>query len=335
MKRILTFVALIGMVVAAYAQQRALVTLSHNGELSFFTHNSALENALDSAVNGDIIYLSEGDFTSNSSSITIKKRVSIVGCGFKSRILADLTIDMRDNPDSYMDAPLFDGVRMQELIFYNGVGDDASINRNNLKEVTISKSWIRELENGGIAGNNFNVDRCYIEHADFDDADNNNTFVQNSKIGAIKSYNYGEVNIQVKNCNIGSTYGCPRVVISSIIGGTDYDGHSGAFLISGKHIIYNSLFPSKALVDRTEITAYNCYFDAQEGGVLNENLEATMDLKEKGYLGEDGTVIGIYGGDFPFSETPSVPTVDSSKSSVTYDAENNKLNVTITVSPSN
>lgn len=326
MKRIFTLIAMVGMTAVAYSHL-PLVTLSHNGELSFFTNLSAFESALDSAKNGDTIYLSEGDFTSKSSTITIDKRVSIVGCGYKSWILPDLVIAMGLNPDSYMDAPLFDGVRLGYLEFHSN-----NQTRENLKEVTISKSWIRELKNGGYAGNEFRVDRCYIEIAHFDGSGGNNTYVQNSKIGEMGT---GGVDIQVHNCNIGSTLYCPRVVISSIINATS--GSSGVMATTGSvdYIIQNSLFPSNTLVDDGSFNIYDCYFDAQEGGVLNENLEATMDLQEKGYLGIDGTVVGIYGGEFPFSELPSVPTVDSAKSSVTYDAENNKLNVTITVSPSN
>ena len=66
---------------------------------------------------------------------------------------------------------------------------------------------------------------------------------------------------------------------------------------------------------------------------MDDNLECTLDLVSLGYLDENGTQVGVYGGDFPFSETPSVPTVDSAKSSVVYDSEANQLKVTISVAP--
>lgn len=72
MKRIFTLIAVLGIVVTAMAQ-RPLVTLSHNGELSFFTSLSAFTEAIDSAQNGDIIYLSEGNFAVTNGSLTLKK----------------------------------------------------------------------------------------------------------------------------------------------------------------------------------------------------------------------------------------------------------------------
>ena len=324
MKRLLTLMAVVFGLVFVAAAQRPLVTLSHNGELSFFSNLSALQSALDSAQNGDIIYLSEGQFTSNSGDITIKKRVSIIGCGYKSHIIANLTVNMRGNPDSYMDAPLFDGVRMEKLTFDANTSYESKVN---LQEVEIRKCRIRELVNGGHAGNDFRLDRCLIESADFTGAYYNNTYVNNCKIRKIISD--GGYAIQIDHCTIGSAYYCPRVVMNSIIAGT-YDGSilSG----SGTHTIYNSLFPSTELVNNSSyFVVDNCYFEDPEGGLLDDDLNCNINLTLKGYLGDDGTIVGAYGGEFPFSETPSVPTVDSDNSSVEYDADANKLKVTITV----
>lgn len=319
MKRIFTLIAVISVFLGAMAQ-RPLVTLSHNGELTFFSNLSALEEAINAAEDGDIIYLSEGKFTSASSSITIDKLISIVGCGYKSHILPDIELSV--NAKTPTDLTWFDGVRLQRLSFsYGGICQDCIY-------ATIKKTWIRELIEGGHAGITNLYDRCLIESADFGGASSNETYIQNSKIGVI--HNDNGYAIQVINCNINQAYYCPRTVISSIIDGNG-DSNLGT---SGTHTIYNSLLPS-SLVDSSYIFTYDCYLDEPAGdtGLLDENLEATVDLMEKGYLGEDGTVVGVYGGEFPYSVYPSVPTVDSANSSVVYDADNNKLNVTITVSP--
>ena len=321
MKRLLTLMAVVFGLVFVAAAQRPLVTLSHNGELSFFSNLSALQSALDSAQNGDIIYLSEGQFTSNSGDITINKRVSIIGCGYKSHIIANLTVNMRDNPDSYMDAPLFDGVRMEKLSFNNGGNS-----RINLQEVEIRKCRIRELDNGGHAGKDFRLDRCLIESAEFYGSSSNNTYVNNCKIRKIIG-NYGYA-IQIDHCTIGSVVHCPRVVMNSIIAGSN-SGNTMAS--SGTHTIYHSLFTSTELVNNSDFVVDNCYFEDPEGGLLDDDLNCNINLTLKGYLGDDGTIVGAYGGEFPFSETPSVPTVDSANSSVEYDADANKLKVTITV----
>ena len=328
MKRLLTLMAVVFGLVFVAAAQRPLVTLSHNGELSFFSNLSALQSALDSAQNGDIIYLSEGQFTSNSGDITIQKRVSIIGCGYKSHIIANLTVTMRGNPDSYMDAPLFDGVRMEKLSFEANTTDESKIN---LQEVEIRKCRIRELVNGGHAGNDFRLDRCLIESADFSGARFNNTYVSNCKIRKMVDGSTGY--IQISNCTIESTHTCPRVVMNSIIAGTTATNYGGAMATTGgTSTIYNSLFPSTELVNNnSSFVVDNCYFEDPEGGLLDDDLNCNINLTLKGYLGDDGTIVGADGGEFPFSLTPSVPTVDSDNSSVEYDADANKLKVTITV----
>lgn len=328
MKRILALVAVLGVLFTAVAQ-RSLVTLSHNGELSFFSNLSALEDALEAAENGDTLYLSEGKFNASVNEITIKKRLSIVGSGYKSHILPNIVIDMTDNTDGYMEAPLFDGVRIQDLTF-----KDDSESRNNLNEVVISRCKIRNLYNGGYAGWNFNVDKCFIEYANFEGALNNITYIENSKIIGIGYYSsdqYGGIPyITVINCNISYSTFCPRKVWSSII-------RSGESVGSGlstptatiKSEIYNSLLGISPTDN--DVYIYECYIDS--AFTFDENLEPDIDLAGNGYLGEDGTVVGVYGGESPFSENPSVPTVDSANSSVEYDAETNKLKVTIAVTP--
>ena len=61
------------------------------------------------------------------------------------------------------------------------------------------------------------------------------------------------------------------------------------------------------------------------------NDTSTSNLQSNGYLGTDGTVVGIYGGETPYTLVPSVPKVTSSD--LQLDNEKKQLNVTLTVSP--
>ena len=56
-------------------------------------------------------------------------------------------------------------------------------------------------------------------------------------------------------------------------------------------------------------------------------------LKENGYLGNDGTVVGQLGGtrNTPFTLVPTVPRV--TESSLKVDPQKKELNVTVTVTP--
>ncbi|MDE5876381.1 MAG: hypothetical protein K2H47_02670 [Muribaculaceae bacterium] len=334
MKRFTTLIALLSVMLTAMAQ-RPLVTLSHNGELSFFSNLSAFEEALDSAQNGDIIYLSEGKFAATSNYINIDKRLSIIGCGYKSHVLPEIDIDMSKNPNSYMEAPLFDGVRLSSVWF-----SPDTVSRNNLKEAEIRKTWIEDLHNIGYGGNNVRIDKCLIERAYFSGADiiGNITVIQNSKIYQIPRYYDNNLNlvnpiydVTVINCNIKATYYCPGTTISSILEDNIWDSYIHYYGSGANHKLYNSLFPKTNI--STVLDFHDCYFYSEGNTLFNDDLETTINLVENGYLGDDGKEVGVYGGEFPFSENPSVPTVDSANSKVEYDAENNKLNVTISVTP--
>lgn len=314
MKRFFTMIVAACAFLAASAQY-PMVTLSHNGELSFFTNQTAFETALGAAENGDILYLSEGDFIVKNGSYAIKKRVSIVGTGYRSHILGNLTIDMYNNPNSWMAAPLFDGVRLNKLSFSGSAGAS-----NNLGESEIRRCRIGILNNGGLAGTEVTFDGCYIESADFQGS--NNVILKNSKFKT-DGFSSG---ITAINCNIlcNDSY-IPKNLISCILQNIKSSSPSA----NGSTAI-NSLFNFTST--SSNFNSYDCYYLAENGqNLLDDNLECLLDLTEAGYLGQDGTVVGIHGGENPFSENPSVPTVDSAKSSVEYDAAGNKLKVSITV----
>lgn len=298
----------------AASAQHPMVTLSHNGELKFFSNLTALNAAVDSAQNGDVLYLSEGEFVIDGGALTLKKRLSIVGNGYGSHILGNIMIEMGDNANAYMDAPLFDGVRLYKLSFYN-----TSSSQANLKESEIRRCWIRELVNGACGGKDVTFDKCYIETADFNGV--GSVLVKNSKVGNVTcAYNTTAINSHIYNLGY-----YPLTTISCII----HTGNQPSVYGSSCTII-NSLLdftpPSSG------VYTHDCYIYSDETQpLLDENLECPLNLTESGYLGSDGTVVGIYGGDDPFSVNPSVPSVDTANSSVEYDAEGNKLKVSITV----
>lgn len=331
MKRFFTMIVAVCAFFAASAQ-RPLVTLSHEGNLSFFSTLSAFEDAVESASDGDIIYLSEGQFTTMADTVTINKRLSIQGCGYKSRVMCHLMMDMRNTTADELDIPLFDGVRLRNLTFA-----DDSISRNKTHNAEIRKCYIEEVIWSGYAAKNMIFDRCWIKSFRGDGASKSNVTLQNSKIEVFPHYknggyinDYGVSYLTVINCNIRKLYYLPKVTISSILGELST---SDIYYFWGenstKPALYNTLtfrsLPDSAISE-------GCYIN--QDFTLKDNCEVDEDiLKTNNWIGQDGTVVGVYGGEFPFTENPSIPTVDSANSSVEYDAESNKLNVTITVLP--
>ena len=98
----------------------------------------------------------------------------------------------------------------------------------------------------------------------------------------------------------------------------------------------NSFIDTRYISISTTSVAIDCYsFNSYSvNRIIDTNcipIWADEQLKTQGYLGTDGTVVGINGGDTPFTLVSSVPTVTSSE--LNLDLEERKLNVKLTVSP--
>ncbi len=75
-KRFLLTIGLIVLSMQAAIAQKAIAMLNHNDTVTIYSSNQ-LQNAIDKAVDGDIIYLSEGLF----SAFTVGKSITIMGAG--------------------------------------------------------------------------------------------------------------------------------------------------------------------------------------------------------------------------------------------------------------
>lgn len=315
MRRIITLIALLGMFVSATAQTNELVTLDHEGELTFYDGIYPLTRALEAAADGDKIYLSSGNFV-GPNSITIDKAVSIIGNGYDSRIIPSVNIKF-SVPKTYT-SPAFEGVHLTSLVAEqtDSVSPSIEIRTCKIDELRVMK--FRSVK----------VDRCYIGYYYNSDLYIcNDVMIKNSKINGFSGF---RVEI-VDNCNIefikaGKAY--PYCISSSIINSSFL--HCGYAVtmqncLIGRKDTFETLEPNKLLLE-------NCYILETDGDVLDDNLDCSLDLVTNGYLGTDGTQVGIYGGEWlPYTENPTTPTVDKAASSVTYDAENNQLKVNVKI----
>lgn len=314
MKRIISLIALIGLIVSAYAQTNTLVTLDHNGEQTFFDNVNGLSDAIKAAVDGDKIYLSSGNFVSPSK-ITMDKAVSIIGNGYDTHILPEIEFNFTE--DKTYAAPAFEGVFLEKL---SNIGNVNYIHA----EITLRACKIRSF-----VAHHFKtitIDRCYI--GVFDNQDNyscDQVNIMNSKIESFEGDNVEKMD----NCNIGkittSNYN-PKSLSSSIVNSAYLESSRDVFMV-------NCLIGKNTYTgDTGKLILDNCYRLEADAEVLDRNLECTIDLVQKGYLGTDGTQVGVYGGEWmPYTTVPTLPTVDKSASSVTYDAENNQLKVNIKI----
>lgn len=322
MKRIFTLIALIGMMATAYAQ-RPVATLSHEGKLTMFTSGQCFVEAHDAAVDGDTIYLSNGTFT-NLGLEVISKRVTFIGNGRRTHIAGELDVRISNNTEP-LTSSLFDGVYIEKLTLYGQISG-----------VEVKNSRIQTLyyPHTGYTRYDTKIDRCEIYNLIIEGSVNG-IEAYNSKIASISGeLVYGE-GIRLLNCNVSVPKKDFGGYCSSSNVWLEGDGdtlHSDA-LYDYCTICYD-YSNGNGIINNANIR--NCYDAPYQSGYpfdksMNYNHEI-YNLEDAGYLGIDGTRVGIYGGEwFPYTEEPSLPTVDKEKSTVEYDATENKLKVNITV----
>ena len=146
--------------------------------------------------------------------------------------------------------------------------------------------------------------------------------VINSKLHVVSANSGATSNTTFVNCEFNQLYtnNFAATIVNSII------YYSNGTINSS--VLLNTLLRSGNVSVGTSSVTQGCYYDTSSGF-------SNSKLQEKGYLGTDGTVVGIYGGSTPYSDakkfTPSTPKVTSSK--LNLDAEKKELNVNLTVSP--
>ena len=312
MKKTMISLAVLAIAGMATAEaQTAQIALQHKGNITMFG-SSQTQDALDQAEDGDTLFLNEGTFKSD---IYIRKKVSIIGSGENTILPGDVHVAI---PDSAM----LSSYLLDALYITGTVVVDSAVNGLKMR-----KCQLYAMTFNAKTDNSF-VERCYIKQ----NVNQNDNLVgvsfYNSKIGYIRGqiglnghydggYHNTHLRASYQNCIIG---------FSKVI----YSG--GDWPISFNASFNNCLSKSD---DYKTTTNQNCYTYTKNDGdadLLDSNIECSLptdSLKERGYIGTDGTVVGIYGGSIPYTLAPSMPRVTEHK--IVVDADKKKLNVTLKV----
>lgn len=309
MKRlVLSLFALVSATVS-FAQNSLLATLSHEGNVSTFYGASALRDAHNAAVHGDVITLSSGSF----NPVNITKAVTLRGAGMAvdsvhnilpTIISGDFTISL---PDS-----------VTQRFTLEGIYHNHTINYKNLNNAMFVKCRLNSID--------------YI----YNDARLKNATFTNCKIGN-KIYLYTGCSASCINSIIQNPCGANFDLKNCVIRFTSYSASSVTYSMLSNCIIYGAGNNSSSFPATT--TAYNCVevhnyasnntfknipnntnkyttcdvvFKTYTGAAIGEVEEETFELTETAkatYLGTDGKQVGIYGGMLPFDTTPSNPRI--------------------------
>lgn len=347
MKRFIFFALVLMVSIGATtvsAQSTVIATLSHEGSITTFYGASALGQALDAAVDGDIITLSPGTFRAAD----ISKSITLRGAGYvlNTETHTEPTVIIGDFTIRGTNGLTIEGINHDATMYYN----PAYINGLN----TINAKFIKCKFTSVSAYGNWNN---YLKDAQFINCKIKNFFYlkEGSNASLINcvvnspriEYSWGGANnsyFNFQNCVItglynnsnswsiwnSSFYNCiinVDIHTNNSLNGTNSgydnlcintDGHENFFkdILTSTNNSYETDF-TKVFKDYT--------------GTYSDDLtfELTDEAKQK-YKGTDGKEIGIYGGDMPFDPTPSNPQITklnvASKSTA-----NGKLSVDITV----
>lgn len=314
---------------STFAQSSVLATLSHDGTVTPYYGVSALKEAYDAAVDGDVVTLSSGLFTA----VDLTKSVSIHGAGMALdtiKVIEPTVIagDFKINRSSSETASItIEGIYHNGTITYETCHNTMFIKcrLTDFKDTHYSTSRLKEVSfvhcrigSSLKLGQNCSASliNCVAEGCDCFDNKTSNFEFRNCVL-RVQSY---RINSSIlRNCIIIPT------ISSGIL------GKSNSFY-NNIGISSQTIFPDLPNQTNKRLTEYTSVFKTYTGESIstmdNETFELT-DAAKTTYLG-DGTEVGIHGGSFPFDPAPTIPQITKCKVASKSTADG-KLSVDIEV----
>lgn len=311
MKQIYLLIVALMTITGAYATApTTTVMLQHQGNITFFEPDS-VRAAIRESVDGDTIFLNEGIFPG----FTIDKAITVRGCGTKTRISGSISI-------------YTSGINLEGLNLY---GEQSIWACEDIDGLTIKKCSFDSFVPSGknIQVKNLVIDRCeicryfytgyrrYVDNGYYISYVMSAT-VSNTYIYKLDNYYTNSADIILLNCSINDYYYSENfrgTLMNCIINGKPKLSECSLIncLLRGSDNIYSSVHQNNNYYENTDY------------------MSATPEtLVEKGYLGNDGTPVGRYGGANPYTLDLGLPRVSSHTLNV--DNAHKTLNVTIQLS---
>lgn len=292
-----------------YAQNTLVATLSHGDDITMYYGNAAFQNAHNAAVSGDIINLSGGTFNGT----TVTKAVTIRGTGIdvaNPTIIISSTINIAADETNRL---MMEGVRIGTLTLYD---------TNNYP--TFQKCQFTKVS---VAGKSTSVkgtvrNAMYINCKITESYAINNNTAKNHRAQFINCYinkpQGASLESKYLNCVIvpyisGSTSLGNSLLVNCIF---YYDGGQSSYKMADTAMANNcvainlpSLFDnSQSNSDCTTSTFAEVFKDFTGTYTDAQTFELTDEAKAQ-FLGTDGTEVGMHGGVFPYTSTPSYPQI--------------------------
>lgn len=288
--------------------QTQIATLQHDEDISVFYGQNAFAEAHTAAVDGDIITLSSGTFTSTS----ITKAITLRGAGCAidtvTGVYPTVIIGNSFNINVASSTPSLsvEGISFRSEIRYRKI-----INPRFIKcqfETFLSTTGEPYNSANGVMQNGQFVN-CIIKANSFSPYVENVVFI-NSVIWNL-TVSYTTSGVLIRNSFFqtnGSLYGI--TVFNSILVHTSSnyqpDASCSFYNCIGIKNGYSELFSQQINNTNMTVETYSDVFETFNGSTFS--FDEQYILKEEianGFLGEDGTQVGIHGGVMPYNPRPT------------------------------
>ena len=151
--KLIMLVALVLSTVQAKADLGASVMLRHNGQTKFYQWDQ-VQNAVDDAVDGDTIYLTEGNY----APFNIDKRIMVRGAGPATVVEGRCIINIQNDQKLVM--PVLDAISFTENVHVSRAGRQLTFRKVKMTNLTF---W----DNGDSNIEDMKLDRCDITSMTF------------------------------------------------------------------------------------------------------------------------------------------------------------------------
>ena len=150
-KMILTLACLLGMSTAALAVSNSDVILQHGNNITVFAADDLLL-ALEAAVDGDVVFLNEGNYPP----FEVTKKITIQGVGDLTYIDGGISINIPDEPN--LDAPVLQYMRIGGKVIVGAITKGLKIKQCHFTGCTLKGDLLFNAKTFDAY-----IDRCYFE----------------------------------------------------------------------------------------------------------------------------------------------------------------------------
>ena len=287
--------------------QNLVATLQHEGAITgIYYGQNALVSAYNAAIDGDIITLSSGVFVGTS----IYKAVTIHGAGCIDDTITGVgrtqVSSFSVSKSGYSEASnsLFEGIYFSTTINFYAYGSpitNVTFRKCNIDAITYSTN--------GSTYNNIQFENCVIKSFSFQ------RFLDASFVNSV---------VKFTNYNHGDIYKCTSfhnsvALFNDGLNINNLTAYNSIFATVSGHTMSNCtffncigietgetlLFEGQIVQNVMEVDSYEDVFETFTGEVTYDNIYQLKDEIATGFLGHDGTEVGIYGGLMPYRTRPS------------------------------